>query len=88
MDDQQQHRQLPPRALMAAQSGRTVEAVKITREELGVSLTEAKRLVDDVTRDFASETPSTVQGREDKGALRLLAVLVLLGGVAAAVWLL
>lgn len=80
--------ELPADALMALQAGRKLEAVNIVRQQRGVSLNEAKALVERSGRDFTTELPRTSQGREDHGVLRLVAILALLGAAAAALLLL
>lgn len=45
-----QHGWLPPEVVAAIESGRTVEAVKLLRESLGLGLAEAKEAVDAYVR--------------------------------------
>ncbi len=79
--------EMPTEALVALRSGRKVEAIRIVHEQTGMGLAEAKSLVDRAAGDFAPETPQKAASSEDTGLLRLLAALVVLGGIAAA-WLL
>lgn len=78
---------LPTEAQLAIQAGRRIEAVKIVREQRGLGLKEAMELVDAAARTETGSL-SKVNAREDSGLLRLLAVLVVIGGIAAALLLL
>jgi hypothetical protein len=80
--------QLPTEALLAAQAGRKLEAIKIVREQTGMGLADAKDLVERVSQQSGPEMPRLAPGREDSGMLRLLAVLVIVGAVVAAIFLL
>jgi len=80
--------ELPTEALVAIRAGRKIEAIKIVREQTGMGLAEAKTLVDRAAGDFSPEPQQKVASSEDLGLLRLLAALVVLGGIAAAWWML
>ena len=82
------HSELPTEAVLAAQSGRKVRAVKILREQTGMGLTEAKSVVDRIVHEHRRAAPRMKAGREDSGLLRLIAVVLVLGAVAAAFLLL
>ncbi len=79
---------LPTEALLAIQAGRRIEAVKILREQRGLDLREAKALVDAAAAQADARAPQKINAREDSGMLRLVAALVVIGGVAAALLLL
>lgn len=83
-----QYPELPTEAVLAAQSGRKLEAIRILRERTGMQLADAKVLVDRLSEEYGSELPPVSASREDPGTLRLLATLVILGGIAAAIFLL
>ncbi len=83
---------LPPAALAALRAGRKIEAIKIVRTQTGADLTTAKAMVDAAERGVAgsgaprkSGTFGRASGREDRGTLRLVLVLALLGGLGAAI---
>lgn len=78
--------ELPTEALVAIRSGRKIEAIKIVREQTGMGLAEAKTLVDRAAGDFSPQAPQKTASSEDTGLLRLLAALIVLGGLAAAWW--
>ena len=82
-----QYEDIPTDALLAIQSGRKLTAVKILREQTGMGLTEAKSLVDRVSRDVGKKTPRMAAGKEDSGLLRLLVIVAVLGAVLAAFYL-
>lgn len=79
-----QYPELPTEVILAVQAGRKLDAIRILREKTGMGLTDAKLLVDRLSEDYASELPPVSASREDPGNFRLLATLVILGGVAAA----
>jgi hypothetical protein len=79
---------LPTEVILAVQSGRKLDAIRILREHTGMGLTDAKLLVDRLSEEYGSELPALSASREDSGNLRLLATLVILGGAAAAFFLL
>ncbi|MEQ8860287.1 MAG: ribosomal protein L7/L12 [Pseudomonadales bacterium] len=79
---------LPAGAARAMQAGRKIEAIRIVREELGLGLKEAKERVESASGRVGGGAPQRRNAREDSSTLRLVAVLVLLGGLAAAVYLL
>ena len=78
---------LPTEAMLALQSGRKIEAIRIAREQTGMSLVEAKRLVERAARENEPAIPRRA-GEEDSGILRLVAIIVVLGALAAAMFLL
>jgi len=80
--------ELPTEVILAVQAGRKLDAIRILREKTGMGLTDAKVLVDRLAEDYGSELPPVSASREDSGNLRLLAALVVLGGLAAAFFLL
>lgn len=89
-----EHPELPPKALAALRSGRKIEAIRIVRAETGLDLTDAKAVVDAAeARLGLSRAPRPSHGfdlqpgKEDSGTLRLLAVLALLGAIAAALFI-
>lgn len=80
-----EYTELPTEALLAIQAGRKVEAIKLIRDETGMSLIDAKHLVDRMAADYRDERARMpAAGSEDSGVLRLIAALVVLGAVAAA----
>jgi ribosomal protein L7/L12 len=85
-----QSQELPAEAMLAIQSGRKLEAIRIVREHTGLSLTEAKELVDRVAAAHSAEAPELPKqaAKEDSGTLRLLLALAVLGGGAAALLML
>jgi hypothetical protein len=80
--------ELPTEAMLAIRSGRKIEAIKIVREQTGLGLAEAKRVVDQAARAAEPQMPRLAHGKEDSGVLRLIAVMVILGAVVAAILLL
>ena len=64
---------LPTEAMLALQSGRKLEAIRITREQTGMGLAEAKDAVDRAGREQDSG-PSMARraSQEDSGVLRLV----------------
>lgn len=79
---------LPTEVILAIQAGRKLDAIRILREHTGMGLTDAKAVVDRLSEEYGSERPSVSASREDSGNLRFLATLVILGGIAAAFFLL
>lgn len=84
----QEYPELPAEAVLAVQAGRKLDAIRILREKTGMGLSDAKILVDRLAEEYGSDQPSVSASREDSGNLRLLAALVILGGLAAAFFLL
>jgi ribosomal protein L7/L12 len=80
--------EMPTEALVALRAGRKVEAIRIVREQTGMGLAEAKTLVDRAAGDFSPQAPQKAASSEDTGLLRLLAAFIVLGGLAAAWWML
>lgn len=80
--------ELPTEVVLAVQRGRKLDAIRILREKTGMGLTDAKVVVDRLSEDYGSELSPVSASREDPGNLRLLATLVILGGIAAAFFLL
>ncbi|MDZ7669394.1 MAG: hypothetical protein U5Q16_08220 [Gammaproteobacteria bacterium] len=80
--------ELPAEVVLAVQRGRKLDAIRILREKTGMGLSDAKILVDRLAEEYGSEAPQVSASREDAGNLRLLAALVILGGIAAAIFLL
>ena len=72
---------LPPDAIAALQRGDKIEAIKITRERLGLGLKEAKDLVEaHVSADARlQETFTAAQGQSRRGCLITVGVFVLIG---------
>ncbi len=84
---EQARARLPTEAMLALQHGRKIEAIRIVREQTGLGLAEAKALVDRAERNSEPELPAPPT-KEDYGLLRLVLIIVVLAGVAAAVWFL
>lgn len=74
---------LPTEVILAVQAGRKLDAIRILRDHTGMSLTEAKAVVDRLTEELGSEMPRMAAGQEDQGTLRFLVILAVLGGAAA-----
>jgi hypothetical protein len=72
---------LPPDAIVALQRGDKIEAIKLTRERLGLGLKEAKDLVEAyVAADpQLQETFTAAQGQSRRGCMITVAVFVVVG---------
>lgn len=81
------YEEIPTAALLAIQSGRKLEAIRILREQTGMGLAEARSFVDRASADVGPETPRLAAGKEDSGLLRLLVIVVVLGAIVAAFFL-
>jgi len=91
---------LPPRAMAALQRGRTIEAIKLTREATGLGLKEAKDLVDaargqpggavpGLASEGATFDPMHEPGRvRGGGAGRWVALAVVLACLLVLAWML
>jgi hypothetical protein len=80
-------RELPPDAVIAIQAGRRSDAVDIVREQMGVTQGEAMLRVQRAAQHVPSQVPHAARGQEDKGTLRLVVILAVLGAAVAAVLL-
>lgn len=87
-DTESAREQLPTEAMLALQAGRKIEAIRIVREQTGLGLAESKDLVERAERRNEPGPGSLPPGKEDSGVLRLLAVIVILGALAAAIFFL
>ncbi len=77
--------EVPPEVLAAVMAGRTVEAVKLLREDTGLSLREAKRVVDMLERSHGgTRIPDAPQFTEVGGSRALIFILaaIVLGYLA------
>jgi len=76
--------------LKAVVAGRKIEAIKLLRREQGISLKAAKELVEnlpDLQDVEPGSRPSMPRpGREDRGTARFALILLVLAGVAAALY--
>jgi hypothetical protein len=79
---------LPAEVIVAAQAGRKLDAIRILREHTGMGLADAKAVVDGLEKEPGSELPPLAAGKEDHGTARFLVILAVLGGIAAALFLL
>lgn len=75
---------LPPNVLAALSAGNKVEAIEQLREARGLSLKDAKNAIDAAAASRSlSQSPGKVQGNNGQ----TLALLILIGALAAAAWM-
>ena len=73
--------QIPPDAIVALQRGDKIEAIKLTRERLGLGLKEAKDLVEGYLagQPQLQATLADAQGQTRRGCLLTVAVFAVVG---------